>query len=179
MLPNTYLLCAPNDEDPLGVGMSSKRLISGLRNCNANIIAPTPDMFDCWYPGREFKMTCAWLGRPSAPGSLKLFAFKMGVLPEHTQLEPGGKIINLGWRALLSKAVASGAVTRRAVEREFKVTLEREGKDKLCPPCMKMGKQVKATSAGNVCDFHHFLNKKVRLRQSMTSDLRYLIRRYG
>lgn len=160
MLPNTYMLGAPTDADnPFGNPMSATDLLKGLRMCNVNLHAPLPDAYGTWFPGKSAGMTSLWLGQPSMPESKKICAFHLGIIPEFTQVGPDGEILRRGWRAVLRKAIGARAVTKRAVNRVFKIDIDTDGDDPSCTHCRIEGRLTKADSAGNLCSLHANVKK--------------------
>jgi hypothetical protein len=95
-----------------------------------------------------------YLGNPGNEARALITALPVGLLPEWTQIDPKGRIIAKGWRAVLEKVVKSGAAPRRAIERVFKVNLDITGKDSLCPKCRTAGKRVRGEGASGLCRHH-------------------------
>ena len=155
-LPNTYLLGAPSDaRNPFGEGMLSSDIIRGLKQANGNVVVPLPEHYERWYPGKKGGITCVWVGPPGAPTSVKVCALRLGMVPEFTQLDAAGDIIDLGWRAVLEKAIRARVASRRRLERIFKVNLNHDGKDKDCAWCRKEGVVgVTASHGSGLCDIH-------------------------
>ena len=155
-LPKTHLLVAPSDAlDPFGKGMHSTDLLAGLRRISPNFNTPLPEHYSHWYPGAVYDMTTLWYGRPHQDGSTKICALKLGTLPEFTQVDDEGYIIDKGWRAILRKCVRSGVVGKRAVERQFAIDLDEDAADPDCPTCITSGMRgVKANHPSGLCDSH-------------------------
>ena len=150
---STYLLTAPSDAvDALGVTMMSSDLIKGLRNCNNNLTVPDPSVFP-WYPGQANGHTSMWLGEPFK--GKKITVFRLGAIPEWTQLDPNGMIIERGWRSVLSKVIRSKAVTKASVERVFRLSMDIAGPDNCCPQCRREGLGfVTPNGKSGMCDTH-------------------------
>lgn len=159
-LPSTYLLTAPSDsEDTLGMTMTSTDLVKGLRMCNPNLTVPDPSVFP-WYPLQANGHTTLWLGEPFK--GKKITVFRLGAIPEWTQVDPQGLIIARGWRSVLSRVIRTKCATQAAIERVFKISMEIVGVDNSCPQCRREGKGlVKATSATGMCDTHDHLLKQI------------------
>lgn len=183
MIPKTYLLTAPGGSgNKHGTGMLSSKMIAGLKKLNPTIWVEAdycgyPD--GVWYPGRYTGLTCLWFGRPgNKDGSKKISGFVPGIIPEFTILNEKGMVETLGWRRILEKAIKFKAVRRAAVEKLFGVTLDiQDGHPDLwCRDCMRKGKQVKATSANNLCDMHSRIVKNVSKANDFKSDLKWLRR---
>lgn len=159
-LPATYLLAAPSDAaDALGKTMSSADLVKGLRMCNANLTVPDPSVFT-WYPLQASGHTTLWLGEPFK--GTKVAAFRLGAIPEWTQIGPDGLIIARGWRSVLSRVIQLKMVTQPAIERVFKINMDIVGADNSCPQCRREGLGlIRATSATGMCDTHDHLLKQI------------------
>lgn len=171
-LPNTALLVAPSDmTDPFGAGMHSTILLAGLRRLNNNITAPLPEHYTHWYPGAAYDMTTLWVGKPHSPEGKKICALRLGVLPEFTQVDSDGYIIDKGWRAILRKCVRCRAVTKHAVERQFKIDLDSDGRDPDCPGCIQLGHRgVKGEHASGLCDTHEYARLAVLQARELKAE---------
>src|SRR3990172_6308810 len=102
MIPKTYLSVAPlGCEEMFGREIPSDHLIAGLRKLNGNLNVPTPEHFDYWYPLQKLGVTCLWLGQPGL--GRKICAFRLGAVPEFTQLGTGGTWMVRGWRSIFEK----------------------------------------------------------------------------
>ena len=152
-LKSSYLLTAPSDAvDALGVTMTSVDLIKGLRQCNANLTVPDPSVFP-WYPLQMNGHTSMWIGEPFK--GRKITVLRLGAIPEWTQLDPTGLIIELGWRRILTKAIRAKAVTKRQIERVFKISMDVDGASGYCQQCRREGLGfVKSNSKSGMCDTH-------------------------
>lgn len=155
-LPKTRLLVAPSDAlDPFGNGMHSSDLLKGLRRISLNFNMPLPEHYSHWYPGAVFDMTTLWYGRPHDKDSKKICAIKLGVIPEFTQVDSDGYIIDYGWRALLRRCVRAKVATKYAIERQFSISLDEDAVDPDCPQCLQDGiRGVKAEHKSGMCDTH-------------------------
>jgi hypothetical protein len=172
-LPKTYLLAAPSDAvNPLGTTMLWTDLVNGIRRINNNVVIPMPEHFARWYPGQSAGMTCLWLG-PVGTGR-KITAFHLGAVPEFTQVAPGGDIIAKGWRAVFAACVRARACTRRRIEREFKVSLEVDGKDRLCAPCFRNGDRTAVPQAGQICSMHSQIAREVVKARELKDEAQHL-----
>lgn len=186
MLPQTPLLCSPEEDNPFGKGMSHHDLMKGLRQCNNNLSIPQPDVMG-WYPGKVTGHITLWLGRPwlgcvtgcthacthKADGGKKITTFHLGVLPEWSQVGPDGEIMRRGWRSVLAKVIKSGAATKRTVHRIFKCNLDYDDWDGYCDKCRAEGKFEKADTASKLCDLHEMARKTyvaAKQQQAEVSD---------
>lgn len=144
--------------------MSSADLVKGLRRCNSNLTIPDPSVFT-WYPLQAQGHTSLWLGEPFK--GRKITVFRLGTIPEHTQLDPNGLIIARGWRSVLSRCIRARVVSKLDVEREFRISMDIEGSDGTCIQCRREGLgTVPATSASGMCDTHdHVLAQVNRARR--------------
>lgn len=184
-VPKTYLLTAPSDCDDLfGRGMASSELVRKLKKLNQTVWVESEyegNTFGIWSPGKTTGITCLWHGFPGRKDrSKKISAFIPGVIPEFTQLDEKGFVMQLGWRRILQKAVWYKAAMQVDIEKAFGVTLDvrRGAEDGVCFDCRKQGKMTKATSANNLCDFHSQLLKQVDKAESFKNDLKWLRRKY-
>lgn len=158
MIPHTDAHQAPADiVNPYEGGMHHRELMKHLKALNKNINAPLPEHYPGYFPGKEHGVTCLWLGEPSAPGSRKVCAFTLGVIPQWTVKDKNGNLKQKGWRAIFARLIRARAVTRRDLERQFLVNLTRsETKgDGLCLHCARAGKRKKAVGADRLCNLHH------------------------
>lgn len=156
MLPNTYLACAPSKaENPFGNSFSSSLIIKGLQRINPNLVAPSPDLSNGFYPLKALGGTCLWWGDPKL--DRKVCAFRLGEIPEFTQIDQNGALIARGWRSLFKKVISSGAATARQIEKEFKVVLDVDGEDGSCRQCRREGK-LKPSNKGKrgLCNTHDY-----------------------
>lgn len=152
MLPKSYLLTAPSDlENTFGNPLHSTDLVKGLRRINPQLCVPLPEHYR-WYPGQKMGMTTLWLGMPGE--GKKISAFRLGPIPEFTQLGPTGQLVSKGWRQIMLRCMDAKVVTARQLEREFKVVLETDGRDGTCTKCRKEGRLIAATSDHRLCDIH-------------------------
>jgi hypothetical protein len=177
-LPRTYLMTPPaGAADPFGAGMSPRDLVRGLRQCNPGLCIPLPEHYDGWYPGKGAGQTCIWWGKPPTKvektDALKITSFWLDVIPEFTQLGAKGKIIRRGWRSILEKCIKSGAITAPQVERVFKIRLDYDGKDKLCPTCLRRGQRNKATGASGLCDMDEQVRKFTRIARAAKEEMQW------
>ena len=151
-IPSTYLLTAPDAADALGQTLTSTELVKGLRMCNPNLMVPDPSVFT-WYPGQANGHTSLWLGEPFK--GKKITVFRLGAIPEWTQVDPKGIIIARGWRSVLVKVIRSGVASKRDVERIFKIDMSVAGEDNHCPQCRREGLGfVKPNGKWGMCDTH-------------------------
>src|SRR5437867_5316929 len=109
MIPNTHLLTAPEFRDAFGVGMPSADLIRGLQRANPRICVPAPHGYTSG--GSAATGTGIWLGAPRAPGSSFICGMDCGQVPEWTQMDPDGRCIIRGWRAVLQKCITAGVAS--------------------------------------------------------------------
>ena len=144
--PNSYLLTAPaGSGDLLGRGIPASKIIGGLKKIDKRIW--TTKLF-----GEE---TCLWFGGHSNKlASKKISSIAIGVVPEFTQLGPGGEVIALGWRRLFEKCIKVAKIKRAYIENAFSITLDISGEDGFCFSCKKAGKLNRATSKGTQCSMH-------------------------
>jgi hypothetical protein len=139
--------------------MTSTDLIKGLRLCNPNLTVPDPSVFT-WYPLQASGHTSLWLGEPFK--GKKITVFRLGAIPEWTQIDPKGLIIARGWRSVLSRVIRSRAVSLSAVERVFKISMDVGGPDASCPQCRREGLGIiPATSASGMCNTHDHAWKQI------------------
>ena len=166
-IPRTSaILCAPaNETNPFGAGMLSSDLIRGLKILNPNLVIPEPDSYREWYPGKDQGMTCIWIGAPSAPGSKKVCAMHLGMIPEWAQIGPDKVMIARGWRDILDRCIRCGVMTKAAAERVFKVDLTIDGYDTLCRTCRLDGLRSPADGKSGLCLAHRGAQENVA-RQS-------------
>ena len=168
MVPNTYLLTAPEFTDAFGMGMSSSELIRGLKLANPKVVVPAPHAYTS--DSSAATGTGIWLGQPKAPGSTFICGMDCGQIPEWTQIEPvvpgekNGRVIIRGWRAILQRCVTSGVASRSTLERIFKVDLLVGNKSRFCHRCSRAGQWTPATSASGLCDDHDAALQTARLR---------------
>ena len=151
MIPNTYLLTAPEFKDALGTSMQSADLIRGLRLANSRVCVPTPHGYI--NGGSAATGTGIWLGAPHAPGSTFICGMDCGTIPEWTQMADG-KVIIRGWRAILQRCITAGVASRQHLERIFRVDLLVGKKSRFCSRCARMREWVTATCASGLCDDH-------------------------
>ncbi len=161
MIPNTYLLTAPDLADALGTGMSSADLIRGLRLANPRVCVPAPHAYV--NGGSAATGTGIWLGEPHAPGSKFVCGMDCGQIPEWTQMNDGRCLIR-GWRAILQRCVTVGVAPRRKLERIFKCDLLVGNRSRFCPRCARMRKWEPVHAASGLCDDHDAALKTARLR---------------
>lgn len=153
--PRTYMYVAPGGSTSrFGQSILSSTLIAGLQRLDSRLQIPMPSSIPHWYPGKDVGQTCIWLGEPSKPKSIKVCAFHLGAVPEYTQVAENGMIMARGWRSIFEQVMRRTAITRTALEREFRVRLEHDGTDGYCAKCAKVGHRVKADSARNLCSVH-------------------------
>lgn len=128
-------------------------LIEGLRKLNSNLFVPDPDNFPHLVQGAG--VVGLWLGYPANNTCKRIATFPAAMVPEFTQIDQYGRVIAMGWRAIFAKAIRAGVVTKRAVERQFRVNLDYDGVDNVCPSCRKSGQIVK-TDGGKLglCSEH-------------------------
>lgn len=142
-VPATYLCTSPYDADSIvGHELSASMIIAGLRRINPNIVVPLPEHYDHYYPLKHAGITCLWLGRPGE--GKKITAFKLGPVPEFSQLDSNGMLICKGWRAVFEKVIKARAATKLQIERMFNVNLSTDSGDQSCIECRKQGKIRKA-----------------------------------
>lgn len=155
--------------NPFGQTLMSADIIKGLRRINSNIVVPLPEHYNHWYPYQKEGATCLWLGRPGE--GQKITAFHLGAVPEWTLVgkDPGAKdarILKKGWRAIFDRVIKSRAASRRQIEREFRVSLVYQGKERICPRCFKEGVRRASDSAGLLCYSHERARKSaMRMRE--------------
>ena len=144
--PRTPLLVAPPGESDLfGQTMLSTDLIRGLRRINPAIYVHQQ--------GPEH--TGIWIGQPGVDGTKFVCAFHLGAVPEWTQIDPNGKLICKGWRAIFEKVVRHGAASQRALEREFRISLDDSGASNLCGKCVRVGHRERHNGGAlRMCDTH-------------------------
>ena len=154
--PKTYLYVAPHDADNLfGASIMAHDLVSGLRRINPNIVADLAFPSGVWSPGLEASeiITCLWLGHSR---KRKITGFSMGPVPEYTQIDQHGTILQKGWRAIFERCIRMRACSRFAIERQFHVDLTTGGKDKNCVRCLAVGVRRKAFHASEtLCGIHN------------------------
>jgi len=171
MLPNTPLRAAPLDATSLfGGSILSEDLIKGLRRINNNIVTPLPEHYNEWYPYKKEGATCLWLGRPG--DGVKITAFHLGPVPEWT-LMGEGRLLRKGWRAIFDRVIRSKAATRQQIEREFRVSLEYDGRDKLCPRCFHEGMRVAGAGASGLCDTHESVRRAAKQMSEARKEARW------
>ena len=183
MLPNNYMLTAPVDiDETAGRSISSTDLLLKLKQINPSIQCPMPDKFGFWYPGKELDMTCLWIGPPSTAGSIKICAFRLGVIPEWTLLSKTGAIVTRGWRGIFHRVMRAGAAAQRQLEKAFGVDLAIavDEIDGYCQKCRKAGKRVKADSVDEnrkiyLCTMHQQVGKAVMQDKQFKEEVRYLL----
>ena len=174
-IKGTYLLTAPSDAaDALGQTMTSHDLVKGLRQCNNNLTIPDPSVFP-WYPGQANGHTSLWLGEPFR--GRKITVFRLGAIPEWTQVDPRGIIIERGWRAVLIKAIRSRVVTKAQVERVFRISMDIVGYDNCCQQCRREGLGfVKANGVSGLCDTHDHAWKQIEKAKRQKKEAPLAIR---
>lgn len=167
-IPASYLLSAPSDADALGKEMNSTDLVKGLRICNPNLTVPDPSVFP-WYPLQATGHTSLWLGEPFK--GRKITVFRLGAIPEWTQIDPKGLIIARGWRSVLSRCIRARVVTKTTVERVFKVDMTVSDPGPVCPQCRREGLgNVPATSASGMCNTHDHAWKQIENAKRQKKD---------
>jgi hypothetical protein len=177
LIPHTDAHQAPAGvTNPYEQGMHHSELMRHLKNLNANIHAPLPDRYPGWFPGKEVGITCLWLGTPSAPGSRKVCAFSLGVIPQWTVKGPKGQMRKKGWRAIFARLIKVKAATKHDLEREFLVSLDPGDKkgDGLCLHCARAGKSVRATGSGRLCKIHTRIQQIVSKAMEKKKEARWL-----
>ncbi len=169
--PGTYLYSAPSGisiEAALGRAIPSHDLVKGLQRINPRIKAWQQYPAGVFYPGKNHEdqkgnviaqgVTTLWIGdEPGGPRARKITAYTPGPIPEWTQIGPFGDLIAKGWRAIFAKVVRTGAATHRQIEREFKLSLTVDGKEKkLCPRCIRESGARRRNNGGarGLCTFH-------------------------
>lgn len=168
-LRQTYLLTAPsNTDNPFGQTMTSTDLVKGLRRANPALSVPDPSLFE-WYPLKSTGHTTLWLGEPFK--GKKITVFRLGAVPEWTQLDPNGLVIARGWRSVLSRAIRSGAVSKHRIEHIFKINMDVCEKDDACPQCRREGLgTILATCASGFCDTHDTAFKQIQRAKREKKD---------
>jgi len=153
-LPRTYLMTVPEGErNPFGKEILSDDLVRGLRRINPAIRVWEQHASDIWYPGKG-RVSCIWLGEPGGANSKKIAAFPLGPIPEFTQIAPDSdEIMLMGWRQIFEDVIASGAASRGAIERQFKVGLIIDQQDSACDQCRRFGTVREAMQDG-LCRAH-------------------------
>lgn len=121
---------------------------------NSRVCIPLPEQYREWYPGKAAGQTVLWLGQPAAPGSDKICAFHLGMIPEWTQVAPGGVMIARGWRSILDLCIRRRVASRRAVERVFKISMDIGGRDGFCRICRKDGLKSPVDGKSDRCEAH-------------------------
>ena len=169
MIPHNYLLCAPSDgEESLGKGMHSTDFLKAIRQCNPNLTTPDPSVHG-WYPRKNVGHTTIWLGEPFK--GRKITTLQLGIIPEWTQVDPQGLIISRGWRSVIQKLLQARCVTKRTIERVFKITLDLGKPNDICQQCLKEGRgRIPTKAASRLCDTHDHLIKQVHQNQQRTKD---------
>ena len=158
-VPATYLCTSPHDlENTVGAEILSDDLVRGLRQINSNLCVPLPEHYEFYYPLQRAGITCLWLGKPGE--GRKITAFRLGPVPEFTQLTSEGGLLCKGWRAVFEKVVAAHAATKAQIEAKFQISLNRSGNDASCGWCRRDGKIKRATSASGLCTPCDSLRKK-------------------
>lgn len=152
MIPNTYLLTPPDALDTFGCGMSSSVLIANLKKANPKIVVPPPHAYV--NGGSAATGTGIWLGPPHQPGSKFVCGMDCGQIPEWTQMDPEGKVIIRGWRAILQRCVTAEVASIAKLERIFKTSLLIGRKGRFCHRCARQRKWVLANGALGLCDDH-------------------------
>lgn len=149
-VPNTYLYTAPIKlANAVGREILSGDIIKGLRRINANLCTPLPEHYEHYYPLQRAGITCLWLGRPGVGN--KITAFRLGPVPEFTQLDRAGNLLCKGWRAIFYKVIRSRAATKKQVEAQFAVDLSVVGVDKSCTQCRRQGVVKLSVGANHLC----------------------------
>lgn len=153
-IERTPLLVAPASADSLiGAAMPSAELTRGLQRANPRLY-----VFD-----QDRAHSGVWLGKPGAPGTIFICAFHLGLVPEWTQIDESGRLIRKGWRAIFEKVIRSGATTRPALERIFRVSLATGHATYLCSRCVKEGnRNTHNGGKNNLCDFHEAIYDDAR-----------------
>ena len=161
MIPNTYLLTAPEFIDAFGAGMPSSDLIRGLKLANPRVYVPPPHAYTSGGPAATG--TGIWLGPPRTPGSKFVCGMDCGTIPEWTQMADG-KVIIRGWRAILQRCITVGVASRQRLERIFRVDLLVGKKSRFCPRCARMRQWVQACAASGLCEDHDDALKPPKVR---------------
>lgn len=173
MLPNSYLAVAPDAEDAYGKEMLAEDIAKGLRRINPRLCIPTPEQWgDRWYPGKGLKLTSIWLGDPKV--GKKICGFRLGAIPEFTQMGPKGELLCTGWRRVFAKCISARVATQAQIEREFKVVLVSDGRDGSCSQCRREGRFTKATSKNRKCDVHDRIMKIVQKAKERKKERQWL-----
>jgi hypothetical protein len=151
-LPKTYLMTVPvGESNPFGQSIQSDELVRGLRCINPAIHA-WEEHSGIWYPGKG-RINCLWLGDPGGKGR-KIAAYPLGPIPEFTQIAPDSdEIMLMGWRQIFEDVIASGAASKGAIERQFKVDLTIDQKDLACDQCRRFG-TVRQADIDGLCRAH-------------------------
>jgi hypothetical protein len=178
--PKTYLLTPPKgSEDLFGSAMSSHNMLTRLKRINPRIWVEENYPEGVWFPGKASGLTCMWYGEAqNKEHSKKITGFVPGMIPEYTQLNPNGHIMNLGWRRILEKVISSGACRRAHLENAFGITLDlHEETDGWCHDCLQAGKRIPSTGAHNRCHFHTHLASMMERVREKKRDMRWLRRK--
>jgi hypothetical protein len=141
--------------------MTGHALIKGLRKINPKIRVPSPQDR---YRTPQFKgIVGIYLGEPGAPGSRYITAFHLGSVPEWTQLDENGALIQKGWRAVFEKVVRARAATVAQIERAFRVSLYYVDERLLCSYCLRRGdRNLHNGGAMKMCDFDEQLYRGIK-----------------
>jgi len=86
-----------------------------------------------------------------------------GQVPEWTQMDPDGRCIIRGWRAVLQKCITAGVATRSTFERIFKCDLLVGNRSRFCSRCARKRQWKPAYAASGLCDDHDAAIKMARL----------------
>lgn len=151
--PRTYLMTVPlGERNPFGREILSDELVRGLRCINPHIRVWEEHSSSVWYPGKG-RINCLWLGDPGGKGR-KIAAYPLGPVPEFTQIAPDSdEVMLMGWREIFEDVIKSGAASRGAIERQFKVDLTVDQKDLACDQCRRFGTVREAVQDG-LCRAH-------------------------
>lgn len=176
---DTYLLTAPHDMDALGRAFSHIDIIRKVKKINPRVWADLHYPPGVWWPGIKDGITSMYVGpQPGVkcPLTRKVTAFTPGMIAEHTQLDPEGHVVSLGWRFIFERLVKARVCRHADLEKAFGVSLDinKEDKGGLCPDCKKMGKDVRSTSKKGRCDMHAGLAKNVERQKEMDRHLKWL-----
>lgn len=162
MIPATHLLTPPDALDAFGSGMSSSELIRKLQRANPKVCVPSPHAYV--NDGPAASGTGLWLGPPKEPGSKFICGMDCGQIPEWTQVDPDGRIIIRGWRAILQRCIDADVASRETLEAIFQTSLLVGRKSRFCPRCAKRKQWNPVHAASGLCDDHDQAAKMARLR---------------
>ena len=163
MMERTYLLTPPASEGlhALGRTFMTSDLIARLKAINPRIALWEQFPPELWWPGKEWQNTdwgvksSLWLGAPGEPGSQKITAINLTMVPEFTQEGPTGETIVKGWRQIFEKVIKAGAATRAELERAFQTTLYYSDDTVLCHGCTKAGRRRRHNGGVlRLCNLH-------------------------